>query len=73
MQSIAGKSEVDYIKCYKISVRKQNKNLAFGLTSFSALVALGFKRSKSSIQGGSRMAFSFWFTAVFELQSWSLR
>lgn len=52
-----------------MSARKQNKNLAFGLTSFSALAALGFKRSKSSVQGGSRMAFSFWFTAVFELQS----
>lgn len=52
-----------------MSMRKQNKNLALGLTCFSALVALGVKRSKTSIQGGSHMASSFWFTAVFELQS----
>lgn len=40
-------------------MEKENKSLALVLTSFSALVALGVKRSKSSIQGGSHMAFSF--------------
>lgn len=68
MRSIIGKSKVDYIKCYQMCMGKQNKSLALVLTSFSALVAQGVTRSKSSIQGGSRMTLVYCSFLVVELK-----